>query len=72
LGLCLFFVILFLIASVIVLSLIPIYLSRKGNNIILDNTNDGPINTVFATDLSNSNGYSIVNTDSLAQQVNFY
>ncbi|CAF4267169.1 unnamed protein product, partial [Adineta steineri] len=67
-GICIFLVILFLIAVTIVCSLIPLYLSKKDVNAAVNS--DANLNMVFATDFSSSTGESVTNVDSLTRQFN--
>ncbi|CAF1296255.1 unnamed protein product [Adineta steineri] len=67
-GICIFLVILFLIAVTIVCSLIPLYLLKKDVNAAVNS--DANLNMVFATDFRSSTGESVTNVDSLTRQFN--
>ncbi|CAF1426880.1 unnamed protein product [Adineta ricciae] len=72
--LAIFFIgkILLVIAGVIVISLIPLYLSRKSEDISVNNPNDRirSINMAFAVTSAISTSQAVTNYDSVAKQVN--
>ncbi|CAF0987895.1 unnamed protein product [Adineta ricciae] len=59
-----------IIATVIVLSLIPIYLPSGGKSSTSNLDNRETIGTRFGTNIANGETYSIINYDSIAAQVN--
>ncbi|CAF0716938.1 unnamed protein product [Adineta steineri] len=70
-GVCVVAAVLIAVAIIIVTSLIPVYLSKKGANIVVDEDNSvGTIDTVFATDFSSTVGETITDLDSMAKQLN--
>ncbi|UJR29561.1 hypothetical protein I4U23_010778 [Adineta vaga] len=71
-SVCLAIITLASIVVVVVLSLLPLYLPRKGDDITVGNYAEAQraVNLVFATDLTNSPQGTISNYNSLARQMN--